>query len=292
MPRTGTYYAGRIIKGGILNTEKVIYAILNPIPIQKRVHGWTIINAQQFDFDEQCIIGKLVKYNPQGEVSLVDNSKNIATTHIEPDMIVAESPFVYIPSYSGIAFLHVWNQIEQETFIKRFCDVICEAHDCFFTMCDIELISELGTFATKISSMSNIYKVSAKVHPPNPLFGRLWEDLKDYLIRRNTDSLNIIEENPSDKPIHSNLSKHVNSLINKVELQAGQVDISDAAVLMAADGYGRATVEGKHGDTRIVCKTTDNVKNFKLEREPDPEKFYNTAKKIFQNISNERYMEH
>lgn len=291
MPRNGTYYTGRVIKGGILDTEKFIYAILNPIPIKKRDFYWTIIDAQEFEFDEKCIIGKLAKYNPLGEVSLVDNSKNKAKIQLEPDMIVAQSPFIYIPSYSGIAFLHVWNKIERNTFIRRFCDIICESHDCFFTMCDIELISELGTFVNKISSMSGIYKISAKVHPPNPLFGKLWEDLKNYLMKRNVDSLNIIEENPSDNLIRSNLQKNIDSL-TKPELQPNQVDISDAAILMAADGYGRATVEGKRGNIKVICRTTDNVKNFKLEQKPEPEILYHSAKKVFENISNERYMKH
>ena len=47
---------------------------------------------------------------------------------------MASSPFVYLPDYSGIAFLHVWNAIQEDLFPKGFCSLIEAAYQNFW--CD------------------------------------------------------------------------------------------------------------------------------------------------------------
>lgn len=37
---------------------------------------------------------------------------------LEENLVIATSPFIYLVDFSGLAYLHVWNQIERDTFIK------------------------------------------------------------------------------------------------------------------------------------------------------------------------------
>jgi hypothetical protein len=75
-------------------------------------------------------------------------------------------------------------------------------------------------------------------------------------------------------------------------LACKEVQIGDAVVLMAADGYGKAKVEGHDGKRTIIIRTADVIKNFKFDTEPDPEQLYEVAKGLFEEISKERYMRH
>ena len=68
--------------------------------------------------------------------------------------------------------------------------------------------------------------------------------------------------------------------------------IGDAAILMAADGYGTGLVKGRVGSEFVVIRTSDTIRNFSFEKEPDPEALYFEAKAIFQKVKHERHMEH
>jgi hypothetical protein len=295
MATRGTYYLGRLIKYGVLDKEKVFEALTNPIPVHKTKHSWTITDAETHKFgSHECIIGKLNKFRPDGEVKVVAEDRKSQQVKVEPDMVIATSTFIYIPAFSGIAFLHVWNQIEQSTFMNRFCEIIKESHQNFFVDCEIELITNINTFSQKISQLKSINKIVAKVHPPNPLFGRFWKPLKEYLERRNTSSLQISEENTeAGKEVKTNLKNVTSNLANNEPELEITLDLGDAAILMAADGYGRARIEGKNSKGHIVVvKTSENVVSFKLEKEPLPTKIYETVAGLLDHVSQERYMEH
>ena len=130
------------------------------------------------------VFGKLSKYSPQGSVKVLDEKEKAETRVIEPNLIEASSPFLYIPQFSGLAYLHVWNQIEREIFAKRFSRIIEESFDNFFVDCKIEPITDLRKFIEKLTSIETFTEISAKIHPPNPLFGRAWKDLREYLEKR------------------------------------------------------------------------------------------------------------
>jgi len=193
----GTYYVGRVLKLGILDQQKLIDAIISPTAINVRGSSWTITDVADHNRGEgRFLFGRLSKYQPKGEVTVLDTETRSKIIQIEPNLVIAESPFVYIPEHSGIAFLNVYNQIEQKTFISRFCEIIENTHKGFFVNCNIEMVTDLRTFAKKLLSLEGIYFIRAKVSPPNPLFGPLWAPLKEYLEMRNTDRLLITEDAP------------------------------------------------------------------------------------------------
>lgn len=296
MGTTGTYYLGRVIKMGILDDENIFDALINPKTVTWGSNAWTIIDATvRKDGDAKYAFGRLCKFSPEAEVDVIDLIKKAVVKQPERNLILASSPFVYIPEHSGIAFLHVWSHIETHIFIKRFCNIITETHKGFFVECHIEPIADLRSFAIKLNRLDGIYRISAKVFPPNPLFGPLWGPLKDYLISRNTKTMKISEDSSQDEPLKTELPQYVESAAKEsgeIYLPNKPLPIGDTAILMAADGYGTGLVKGRVGSDFVTIHTSDTIRNFSFEKGPEPEELYYEANGIFEKIKRERHMEH
>lgn len=297
MASSGTYYLGRVLKLGTLDQEKLMNAIKEPVSISYRDSSWTFIDVQEVKANgDHYIFGRLSKYKPLGEVTVVDTYRRTEETQIEPNLKVASSPFIYIPSHSGIAFLNVYNHIEQKAFVNRFCSIVEETYQRFFVNCKIELVSDLRSFSAKVSSLDGIFHVNAKISPPNPMFGCLWADLKDYLIKRNTDRMTIVEDAPESEPLNTDLPYHIEKAANQTAdeqyVSEEPLPIGDAAILMAADGYGHGTVKGKRDNEVITIKTSETVKNFPFDKNPEPDALYRKALEIFNEIKEKRHLGH
>jgi len=281
---------------GILTEDMAFEALLNPATIFWRGNAWTIINASVHEYNNlKYAYGKLCKFVPETEVDVIDLMKKAVIKHPERNVILASSPFVYIPEHSAIAFLHIWNHIEAHVFIRRFCSIITETHQGFFVDCKIEPIADMRTFAIKLSKIEGIYNISAKVFPPNPLFGPLWRSLKDYLRDRNAESLKIQEDSSHGEPLKTMLPEYVQSVAEGTELKYSPKEplpIGDAAILMAADGYGTGLVKGRVGSELVVIRTSETIRNFSFEKDPNPEKLYDEAISILEKIKRDRHMEH
>jgi hypothetical protein len=122
--------------------------------------------------------------------------------------------------------------------------------------------------------------------------------LNDYIKKRRLESVQIKEEAVSG--IETNIQRIAQAIdsenISPDNLR-GMMEpllegVGDAALLMAADGYGRAKVVGVEDAKTVVIRTSENQKNFLLEKEPDPEELYKAAYEQFAKISNDRYLEH
>jgi len=297
MGRNGTYYVGRVLKLGLLDQSMLIDGILRPTSIKVRGSKWTIIDSQEYkQGGHHFIYGRLSKYSPDGKVTVIDEVNRQQIQQSEPNLLVASSPFVYIPGHSGIAFLNVYTHIEQKTFIDRFNKIIEESHNGFFVDCDIELISDLKSFAAKLGALDRIYQINSKVSPPNPLFGPLWASLKDYLIERNTDRMTIIENAPETQSIETDLPNIVQLAADQESEQEyftnEEIPIGDASILMAADGYGSGMVRGMQGEEVVTIKTSETAKNFSFTKTPDPYELYEKVLSIFEKIKNNRHMQH
>ena len=206
----GIYYIGRVLKLQLLNQDKLIRALNKPAIISSRANSWTFIDIEEYNKSgHHFIYGKLSKFLPDGEVTIVDPKAHSETVQDEPNLKIASSPFVYIPEHSGIAFLNVNGHIEQKMFIKKFCEIVQGTYDNYFVECDIDLISDLRTFSSKLSSFDQILQISAKISPPNPLFSPLWEELEKYLRERKTDKMTIIEDASQAEPLQSYLPELV-----------------------------------------------------------------------------------
>ncbi|ABI56481.1 hypothetical protein ACN2MM_06310 [Alkalilimnicola ehrlichii MLHE-1] len=296
MARKGTYYLGRVVKTGALETADIKAALRAPESITRYGSAWTFLDVRELsDGRSSYFFGRLGKYDPDGEVSVVDPEQHKETTQRQPNITRASSPFLYVPEHSGLSFLHVSNQIEHTTFMNRWAEVINASHNQLLARCDVDPIADLRSFARKLNGLDGIYRVSATVSPPNPLFGPLWEDLKNYLKSRNTDRMKVEEDSSQREPLDTDLPEHVQGIVQQSAdkpYAPGSLPIGDAAILMAADGYGKGYVRGKQGDDVVIIRTSETVRNFSFARDPEPEELYRKTAAILERIKEERHMEH
>lgn len=297
MKRTGKYYIGRIRKAGILDNEKIIRAILNPIPMTIGKFDWSFTDivstygnmksSATFPF----VFGHLSKYQSQGQIKIVDRNSSQQANELIPDLLIASAPFVYLPNESGIAYLHVWNQIQADVFARRFGSIIENTYDDFFVDCGIEPISDYRVFGTKVSELDSISELWAKVHPPNPLFGRHWKALHDYLKKRNASEVSVNESTEQKSGLNTRIGDILSRGVKDVD-QEESIGVTDSAVLMAADGYGSGKVVGMKGKLRKTIRTKDTQESFEFTRDPDAEELAIESHHQFQRVSDERNLRH
>lgn len=296
---TGRYYLGRVhMLGRLREGDLFVRTIEHPATVHGSRYAWTVTDADVCRDGGRCVyaFGKLSKYLPEGSVTVVDESLRSQDQRPEPNLLVATSPFIYLPEFSGIAYLHVWNQIETKAFVRRFCQVIHESHGSFFVTCEIEPISDLRSFVAKLRSIASFLEISAQVHPPNPLFGRAWRELREYIQRRRADELKLREKSSDGGELVTQLVEHVEGLLSQTEAQPYEpqrpIDITDAALLMAADGYGKGKIIGQEGESRIIVRTTDTQSSFVFAKEPGPQELYEEARRRLAAINQERSLDH
>lgn len=295
MARNATYYLGRVLKLGTLTQDSLLQALEAPRPLVSRGGNWTFLDVTAGP-DRKYIYGRLARYLPEGKVDVVVPDTLSTEQQVEPNLLVASTPFVYIPEHSGIAFRANASRIDHLTFIRRFCSIVERSLDHFFVDCDIALITDLRAFATRVSALDAIYRIQSRVSPPNPLFGPLWENLKDYLIQRNTDRMNLREDAGPGESIRSVLPELAWNYSGTLEYPRSEllrpVPVGDAAILMAVDGYGVGTIRGRSDGEQVVIRTSETIANFTFAKEPLPGELYVAANDQLQRIKEDRYMDH
>lgn len=297
-----SYFLGRVIKFGDISPEQIAEAISEPVPFQLNDVHYTFTEVQTFRGASglRFIFAKLAKYRPQGAIEVVEPEQHSERTAEVTNLLVASSPFVYLPEFSGIAYPHIWHRLEREQFEKTFGTMVTEKYSGFFKNVSIEPIADLRTFVHNISRLDRITRIDATVHPPNPLFGPAWESLRDYLRSRNLKDLNVKEDAASDAGIRTNIPQLAAAVLedrNELGREAARVigrqsGVGDAAVLMAADGYGKAKVQGTRGQRRVIVRTQQSQIHFPFDKDPEPEALYAEARAILERINEDRYLDH
>ncbi len=295
------YYLGRISKGGILSTEDIMNAIMNPKTIKKSTYSYTFANMY-YDESMNYIYGKLVKFIPEGEVETIEPLQHRETSVSIPHKRESSSPFVIALDYMGIAYPTIWNNLLKDQFERYFCELIKEKFEDFFVSCKIEPVVNLRTFVERVATMDQVDKISATVMPPNPLFGPAWKELKEYMEYRGSGEITISEKSKYASGIKTKIMNVMTSILEAATLknldekqnylEEQKYDISDAAILMAADGYGRAKIEGLSNNEVIIIRTKDNQSSFLYEKDPDRQYFYEIVLYELQKINEERYLKH
>lgn len=292
----GRYYLSRVIKLGNLTQDKLVAAILGAPVLRIGKFQWAITDVVDGrPKTPKFVFGKLAKYSSEGHVTVVDPTKKSQLDALAPNLLVASAPFVYLPEFSGIAFMHVWNGIQEDLFPKRFCSLIEAAYQNFFVDCSVEPVADYRAFVDKLDHLDRITEMSAKVHPPNPLFGHLWAELNNYIAHRNAEEVAVREKKTDGVGIKTALRELMRELLDAApdqQLVDKPVDITDAAMLMAADGYGHGKVIGEHDGEEVIIRTSDTHKSFLHAKEPEPLELAQSAAKLFKAISDERHMEH
>lgn len=292
--RRGRYFLGRVIKIGELNQEKLMNTMLNAPIVEIGQFDWTITDTEDGrDADTPYIFGKLSKYAKDGHVTIVDETSRSQVDAYAHNLLEASSPFVYLPEYSGIAFLHVWNGIQEDVFGRRFQRIIEEAYDRFFVGCEIEPIADYTAFSKRLESIDRFTEIYAKVYPPNPLFGRLWGSLNEYVKKRRASDVSVKETSSNPTGISTRVAQLVREIMANPNYEPNfDPDITDAAVLMAADGYGSGRITGYEGEIEVVIRTSDSQKSFLFNKEPIVRELVQEVEIQFRRVSIERDMGH
>jgi hypothetical protein len=166
-----------------------------------------------------------------------------------------------------------------------------EKHKRFFADLTVERIADVRSFVQKIAELDVVTKLDATVRPPNPLFGPLWAPLREYMKGRRAGKIQVSESGTPDAGLATDLPTVAESLGKGTAPEAVR-SLIDAAVLMAADGYGQARVQGKKGRERKVVRTRDSQMYFEHASEPLPEALFEAADQALRTINDERGLKH
>lgn len=292
--RRGRYYMARVIKLGELNQEKLIDAIANPPTVAIGQFEWTFTDVIDMrNATHPFLFGNLAKYSKEGKVKIVDEEAKHQRQARAENLLEASAPFVYLPQFSGLAFLHVWNGIQENVFPRRFKAIIEATYDNFFVDCTVEPVTDYRAFLHKLQGLEKITELSAKIYPPNPLFGRLWGSLNQYVKKRQADEVLVKEKTEKPNGLSTQLLSLIQGILENPNYSPSQEpDITDAALLMAADGYGAGKAVGTEDGHEVVIRTSESQKSFLFEKDPNPEFLAKTAQIQFEKISSERDMKH
>ena len=123
--------------------------------------------------------------------------------------------------------------------------------------------------------------------------------MKEYIKKRRLDEVIISED--SEGGINTNVSEIAQQMVSDEIVSPDNITsrmetlmggIGDAAVLMAADGYGSAKVEGKEAGKTVIIRTSENQKSFSFKKDPDPKELLKLAHDEFKKINDKRYLKH
>jgi hypothetical protein len=284
----------RVIKLGELDQKKLIDAIVNAPVVPVGQFEWTITDVvDKRNAEIPFVFGNLAKFSKDGRVTIVDEPAKQQLEARAPNLLEASAPFVYLPQVSGLTFLHVWNGIQEDVFPRRFKAIIEAAYDNFFVNCTIEPVTDYRAFVEKLSSLDRIVELSAKVHPPNPLFGRLWGSLDQYVKKRQAEEVSVRETTDKPKGLSTQLVELMRNILANPKFEPKtEPDITDAAMLMAADGYGSGKAIGTDNGHLVVIRTSESQKSFLFYKEPAAEMLAEAARIQFERVTDERNMQH
>jgi hypothetical protein len=292
------FYIGRLVKTGFTQ-EEFISTLFDSKPFNDRNNIWNISNMSQENINGLiCYFGKLSKAKPDAMVTVMSQDYKQEIEKEEPDLVIASSEFIYIPDYSGLSFHSIPGQIEPRKFIKVFSAIVERNFQNFFVECKINLIDDLENFFKKLNKFDIISKISAVVKPPNPLFGKMWIDLKKYLEERNATELRM-QEQGKDSTLKTDIKELIELILagnrEKIEeyLKTHRLSFMDLMILMSLDGYGTGRIDGKTNSRKVFIKTHENLLHFSLLKDQiSNAEICNKTNEILKGISNERYMEH
>jgi hypothetical protein len=293
------YYLGRVLKRGEMTWDKIAEAMRDPVTIEYRGTKYSFIDFEVFDGpgEELGFVAKIAKYRHQGAVDVVHEVQHASVEASVVNLIDATSAFVYLPGFSGLAYRHVWNSFPSDQFERVFKELIETKYQKFFVGCDIEPVTDLRTFVSRLSRLERITELNATVVPPNPMFGPCWKSLFEYMKKRRLTEASIKEH--AEVGIETRLKEIANAILREQDPQKIVVlmepllgGVGDAALLMAADGYGRARVVGREDNHDVIIRTSDNQKSFMIEGGHSSQMLYELALHEYRKNTFERGLEH
>ena len=120
--RKGRYYLGRISILGQITKDMVSQTFLRSPVITVGKYAWAITDPiNNLDKSPPSIYGELSKFSREGFFTTVDTTSNTKIDEIAKNLLIASSPFVYLPDYSGIAYLKASSG--RNSFLENFLNI-------------------------------------------------------------------------------------------------------------------------------------------------------------------------
>lgn len=288
MANKATYFISRMTKAADVDWSQITQAILSLSVISSDNYKYTIINISEIE--PGIFYGEFAKYEGISESEIIDEVNKRSRTERSENKAIAISPFIYWPSQAAICYQHVWNHIREEDFREYFQYLVAQiiAASGF----EIYPVTNEKEFFLKLLKFKQIFEIEATVVPPNPLFGPIWEDLKEYLKRRKVRKVKHKESAERGQSLETRIIEIAKSAIsNKINLITSS-DFGDKAIFMAMDGYGSATIKGFDGKRVVVLRTLDKQESFKFDKTPNPNDLGDRFTEIYMEISKNREWRH
>jgi len=118
------------------------------------------------------------------------------------------------------------------------------------------------------------------------------------LDKRAASELSLKEKGDEHNPLNSKLPHHVRGILAQgaeyTETLDQSIDITDAAILMAADGYGDGKIIGKDRQTKstVIIRVSETHRSFLFAVDPDAQALFEEVNKHIKSINLERGLKH
>jgi len=202
--------------------------------VRERQHEWVFTNIQRVSEeqgDTEFVSGFLTKVRPVNEAEVEDQGQ-LAHTEIE-NYVLGKAAFV-LDMESGIIAFHPSQEISLKQFRRLFCRILTRAHEDVMIQAQIDIITEEHAILKALMEFDTITRLQVELQPANPSSRPIWQRIQGRLKRMRADSF-------------------------REEFQSGEglaiTEEEDAykELVMASDGFGKATLEGTmNGQVKTV----------------------------------------
>jgi len=247
MSKETTYLFGRfhLIHSPFTGNKKdfIIHSVNANTAVSIGDFEWSFFEVEKLqEGDEFFIYGCLVKYRPEAIEDVVDRNRHTFSKASIPDKVVAKSQFVLHPHSGVIAYHPVANKISSNQFRNNFSRVIETANNNLLIQAAIEVIDEETEIIEALKTLSSIHYISLELHPSNPNNRERWKRTDERLQKMEVD-------------------KYQEYYESRAGIKLDDEDETYGNILMAADGYGKATIGGiKNGEKTEISTETMPVK--------------------------------
>jgi len=298
MPRNAAYFLARVTKAGQLDEAKLQEALTSPVVIKRGEFCYTFSAVVKIESGRGGFLhGRLVKFRSEGTVQSVRPKQNAVVDTEVPNLFDVGCQFIYIPRHSGVAYRPASSKLSRERFLGLFGALVEEKFNKFFVTCTLEPLSDVERFAARLKQLERILRIDVTVRPPNPLFGPAWEQIGKDLKARKAAELKIAESCAEGEGLDSPVARIASDLSSPRTGDAGvptigHVSVADAAILMAADGYGEGSVTGESEGKAVVIRTRDSQVSISVAPDVDPQAVFEAVDELFASVAAKRGLRH
>lgn len=269
--RTHAYLFGRLnlIANYTDKQQYLLEGLATKQPLASHGFEWGFFEVQELESALGPVIyGYLVKYRLQSEEEVALPAEQRLTDEEALNRVRAKAPF-FLHSKSGvIAYRPVGAQIHAETFRSRFCRLFEKGHEDLLVSAEIQSIQERLRLLQALRSFSSISRISISLHPSNPSNSRRWKRIDERIKDMNAASY---REQFDAKPGGPGL---------KVDETSETVD----KIVMADDGYGKASATGVIGSKVRTISTAASPLVARVLIEEDPSRVFDLLQPTLQEI--------